>query len=39
MRIGMRDSDRGGTDTPLDGELGLGTSETVISRITLGWLW
>ena len=28
-----RDSDRGGTDTPLDGELGLGTSETVISRL------
>ena len=27
------DSDRGGTDTPLDGELGLGDDETVISRI------
>ena len=27
------DSDRGGTDSPLDGELGLGTTETVISRI------
>ena len=27
----------GGTDTPLDGELGLGTNNTVISRITLGW--
>ena len=27
------DSDRGGTDTPLDGELGLGTSQTLISRI------
>ena len=27
------DSDRGGTDTPLDGELGLGDGETVISRI------
>ena len=26
------DSDRGGTDTPLDGELGLGTTDTVISR-------
>ena len=26
-------SDRGGTDTPLDGELGVGTGETVISRI------
>ena len=28
------DSDRGGTDAPLDGELGLGDSETVISRIS-----
>ena len=28
------DSDRGGTDTPLDGELGLSDSETVISRIS-----
>ena len=28
------DSDRGGTDTPLEGELGLGDSETVISRIS-----
>ena len=27
------DSDRAGTDTPLDGELGLGATETVISRI------
>ena len=27
------DSDRGGTDSPLDGELGLGSSQTVISRI------
>ena len=27
------DSDRGGTDSPLDGELGLGTTNTVISRI------
>ena len=27
------DSDRGGTDTPLDGELGLSDTETVISRI------
>ena len=27
------DSDRGGTDTPLDGELGLGTDETLISRL------
>ena len=26
------DSDRGGTDTPLDGELGLGVDNTVISR-------
>ena len=26
------DSDRGGTDTPLDGELGLGATNTVISR-------
>ena len=26
------DSDRGGSDTPLDGELGLGATETVISR-------
>lgn len=26
------DSDRGGSDTPLDGELGLGDDETVISR-------
>ena len=26
------DSDRGGTDTPLDGELGLGATDTVISR-------
>ena len=26
------DSDRGGTDTPLDGELGLGSTNTVISR-------
>ena len=28
-----RDADRGGTDTPLDGELGLGAGQTVISRI------
>ena len=28
-----RDSNRGGTDTPIDGELGLGPGETVISRI------
>ena len=27
------DADRGGTDTPLDGELGLGAAETVISGI------
>ena len=27
------DSDRGGTDSPLDGELGIGTTDTVISRI------
>ena len=27
-----RDSDRGGSDTPLDGELGLGDDNTVISR-------
>ena len=27
------DSDRGGTDSPLDGELGLSATETVISRI------
>ena len=27
------DADRGGTDTPLDGELGLGTDETLISGI------
>ena len=27
------DSDRGGTDTPLGGELGLGADDTVISRI------
>ena len=27
------DSDRGGSDTPLDGEIGLGTDETLISRI------
>ena len=27
------DSDRGGSDTPLDGELGLGANDTVISRI------
>ena len=27
------DADRGGTDTPLDGELGLGADETVISGI------
>ena len=27
------DSDRGGTDTPLDGELGLGGTDTVVSRI------
>ena len=27
------DSDRGGTDTPTDGELGLGVGQTVISRI------
>ena len=27
------DSDRGGSDTPLDGELGLAAGETVISRI------
>ena len=27
------DSDRGGTDTPAEGELGLGAGETVISRI------
>ena len=27
------DADRGGTDTPLDGELGLGAGETLISRI------
>ena len=27
------DSDRGGTDSPIDGELGLGFGETVISRI------
>ena len=27
------DSDRGGTDSPVDGELGLGTTETVLSRI------
>ena len=26
------DADRGGTDTPLDGELGLGADNTVISR-------
>ena len=27
------DSDRGGTDSPIDGELGVGDSETLISRI------
>ena len=31
-----RDSDRGGTDTPLDGELGLGDDNTVISRFLRG---
>ena len=30
------DSDRGGTDTPLDGELGLGDDNTVISRFFPG---
>ena len=30
------DSDRGGTDTPLDGELGLGDDNTVISRFFRG---
>ena len=30
------DSDRGGTDTPLEGELGLGPDEVVISRIRHG---
>ena len=29
------DSDRGGTGAPLDGELGLGTEETLISRIRI----
>ena len=28
-----RDSDRGGTDTPIDGELGVGPDNTVLSRI------
>ena len=28
-----RDTDRGGTDEPLDGELGLGDDDTVISGI------
>ena len=30
------DADRGGTDTPLDGELGLGADNTVISRFRRG---
>ena len=30
------DSDRGGTDTPLEGELGLGPDDVVISRIRHG---
>ena len=27
------DADRGGTDTPLDGEMGMGTDETLLARI------
>ena len=30
-----RDSDRGGTDIPIDGELGMGSGNTLISRIRL----